>query len=108
MSAITALCVMTAVVVPQFAVDPLNRFQHQNAGLHVERTGRLVAQQHVGTLGHGSGNRHALLLAARHLGRKVIDPIRQIDQRQRFVGFHRIAGDLGDQRRRFRGPSGWG
>ena len=69
---------MTAVVVPQLAVDPRDRLQHEDARVDVERTGRLVAQQHGRVLGHGPGDRHALLLAAGELRRKMVLPFGQV------------------------------
>ena len=80
MSAITALCVMTAVVVPSSRLIRCDRFQHQDAGVHVEGAGRLVAQQHGRLLGHRAGDRHALLLAAGQLRGKVVLPLAQVDQ----------------------------
>ena len=65
--AITALCVITAVVVAELAIHALDRFQHPDAGVHVERARRLVAQQHVWSLGDRPRDRHPLLLAAREL-----------------------------------------
>ena len=49
----------------ELGVDLRDHFQHQLAGLVVERAGRLVAQQGVGTLDDGAGDGDALLLAAR-------------------------------------------
>ena len=51
----------------------------------VERAGRLVAEQHVGPLGDGARDRHALLLAAGELRREVVAAARQPDQRRALV-----------------------
>jgi hypothetical protein len=48
----------------QLEVDPRDDLQHQLAGGVVEGAGRLVAQQQLGPLDDGAGDRHALLLAA--------------------------------------------
>ncbi len=50
-------------------MDPRQLRLHLLAELEVERTERLVEQQHGRTLGQGAGQRDALLLAAGHLGR---------------------------------------
>ena len=66
----------------QFLVDPLQRFQHHDAGFGIQRAGRLVAQQHVRVLGDGTGNRHALLFATGELRRKMIEALTQSHQGQ--------------------------
>ena len=78
----------------QLPVDLRQRFQHADAGLAVERAGRLVAQQDVGALGDGARDGHALLLATRHLRGEVIHALAEPDQIQRVFGGHRIARDL--------------
>ena len=50
-SAIAALWVMTAVVVPSSRLTLLDRLQHEDAGRDVQGAGRLVAEQHVGPFG---------------------------------------------------------
>ena len=92
MSAITALCVITAVVVPSSRLTCSMRLEHQDAGVAVERAGGLVAQQHVRALGDGARDGDALLLAARELGREVVDAVAEPDQRQRLGGVHRRRG----------------
>ena len=82
MPAIAALCVMTTVVVPSSRFTRSMRLEHDDAGRDVERAGRLVAEQHVGPLGDGARDRHALLLAARELGGEVIEPVAEADQRR--------------------------
>jgi len=52
------------------------------AQLGVEVTKRLVEQQHVGPDGKGTGQRHALLLAARELARQAAAVAGEPDQRQ--------------------------
>ena len=51
----------------EFAVHGLDGLEDGDAGLHVERACRLVAEQHLGPLRDGAGDGHALLLAAGHL-----------------------------------------
>src|SRR5450830_1929667 len=53
-------------------VDVTQGFQQRAGGLAVERRSGLVAQQHLGARRQGAGNRHALLLAARELGRVAL------------------------------------
>src|SRR5256885_2041736 len=53
----------------QAAVDVGQRGQDGARGLAVQRRGGLVAQQHLRARRQGARNRHALLLAARQLGR---------------------------------------
>jgi hypothetical protein len=85
MAAMAALCVMTTAVVPSSAFDAGDHLQHHLAGLVVECAGGLVAQQHIGALDDGAGNRHALLLAARQLRREVVLAARQPHQANRLV-----------------------
>ena len=94
---IAALWVITAMVVPISPIDVFEDLQHQLPGLVVERAGRLVAEQDVRTLGDRARDRHALLLAAGELGRKVVEAFAQPDQPQRLRRVHRIAGDRGHQ-----------
>ena len=65
------------------------RLEHDDAGRDVERAGRLVAEQHVGPLGDRARDRHALLLAARELRGKVVEPLAEADERERLVRRHR-------------------
>ncbi len=94
----TALCVMTAVVVPSLAIHPLDRFENNDAGLDVERAGRLIAKENVRPLRDGACNRDALLLTTRHLRREMIHAIAQPNKRERFFRLHRMRRDLGDER----------
>ena len=57
----------------ELLVHARDRLEHELTGLVVERAGRLIAEEHVGPLGHGSGDRHALLLPARELRREVVE-----------------------------------
>ena len=102
-----ALCVMTTVVVPSSALTCGEGLEHDDARGDVEGAGRLVAQQDRRPLGDGARNRHALLLAARELRRKMVAPRCEIDQLQRRLRRHRVVGDLGDERDILRAPSGW-
>jgi hypothetical protein len=74
------------------------RLQYQTARFGVQRSRRLVAQEHVGTFGDGARDRNALLFSARQLRRKVIEPVTQADQAKRVLGPHRIRRDLRHQR----------
>ena len=89
MSLMAALWVMSAVVVPSSSVDLGQRLEHADAGLAVERAGRLVAQQNVGPLGDGAGDGDALLLATRHLRRKMVHALAETDEIQRRLRAHR-------------------
>ena len=89
MSLIAALWVMTTVVVPSSMLVARQRFEHAHTGPAVERAGRLVTEQHLGTLGDGAGDGDALLLAARKLGRKMIHPRGKTDPVERFFRRHR-------------------
>jgi hypothetical protein len=92
--AITALCVMIAVVVP----ISHQRLEDETPRVHVQRAGGLVAQHHVGALGHRARDGDALLLAPRELGREVVHPVAEPHEVQRVIGTHGVHGDLGDQR----------
>ena len=82
----------------EFGVDLRDDFEHQLAGQVVERTGRLVAKQHLGAFDDCPCDRHPLLLATRQLRRKVIAPWRQPDPVDGFVDRHRVLRDVGDER----------
>ena len=69
---------------PEIAVHSLDRLEHDDARLAVERAGGFVAEQDPWTLRDGPGDGDALLLAARELSRKVIDPLAEPDQGARF------------------------
>ena len=75
MPAIAALWVMITVVVPSCSLTRAIAAEHDLAGLVVERAGRLVAQQHVGRLDDGAGDRDALLLAAGKLRGEMVEPL---------------------------------
>ena len=77
-----ALCVMIDGRGAELTVDRRERIEHDDARGDVERAGRLVAQQHVGPLGDGARDGHALLLAAGELRREVIEPMVQADEAQ--------------------------
>ena len=81
-----------------FGVHLLQRLEHAHARGRIQRARRLVAQQHRRALGNGARNGHALLLAARKLRGKVVQPRRQPHQRQRLFGRERMAGDFRDHR----------
>jgi hypothetical protein len=49
----------------QLAVDPFDRFQHDDARAHVKRARRLIAEQDLGTFCHCTSNRHTLALTTR-------------------------------------------
>jgi hypothetical protein len=78
-------------------VQMLQHPQHLAPGGAVERAGGLVAEQHVGLLGHSAGDGDTLLLAAGQLAGEMAAPRAQPHQRQRLVRGHRVAGDLGHQ-----------
>ena len=66
----------------EFAVNALDRLEHEHAGLAVERAGRFVAQQDVRLLRNGARDGDALLLAARKLRREMVQPFAQADEPQ--------------------------
>ena len=82
---------------PCFAAGALEQGQHLLAGLVVQRTGGLIAEQELGVLGQRPGNGDALLLAARKLGREVVEPLAQTHAFQRGGGVQRITADLAGQ-----------
>ena len=82
----------------ELAVDAFERLEDDDAGRDVERAGRLVAEQHVRPLGDGAGDRHALLLAARELRGKVVEPMVEADHPEGLLRRHRVLDDLGDER----------
>ena len=67
----------------QLAVHALDGLQHHDARPHVQRAGRFVAEQHLGALGDGARDGHALLFAAGELGGEMVQPRAQIHHVQR-------------------------
>jgi hypothetical protein len=78
----------------ELLVDARERRQHEPARVEVERAGRLIAEQNVGRLHDGTRDGNPLLLAAGELRRKVVQPLRESDQRQRLPRIERLRGDL--------------
>jgi hypothetical protein len=87
---------MTAVVVPS---SRLTRASTRARGARggVEGAGGLVAEEHVGPLGDGAGDGHALLLAAGELRGEVVGGAAEPHEGEGLVGVHRVAGDVGDE-----------
>jgi hypothetical protein len=79
----------------ELAVDPLQHLEHHHARLGVQRARWLVTEQYLGALGNRARNRDPLLLTARELRRKVIEPLAKPDEGERLLGGHRVGGDLG-------------
>ena len=59
----------------RLAAGALQQGQHLFAGLVVQRTGRLIAEQELRIFGEGARNGDALLFAAGKLGREVVQPL---------------------------------
>ncbi len=72
----------------------LQQLQHRLAGLVVQRTGRLVAEDHLGVLCQCAGDGNALLLAARKLGREVIHAVGKPQFCQHFLRRKAPAADF--------------
>ena len=85
----------------QLAVDFLNQLQNRVGGVGVQRTGGLIAKQHLRVGCQCAGNRNALLLATRQLRGVGIRLVGQTDQLQQFAGtgFGLVLGDLGQLHR---------
>ena len=81
----------------EIRIDAFDGLEHRYAGAHVQGTGGFVAQQHVGVLGYGAGDGHALLLAARELRREMVQPGLKAHQGQGFGRVHGIVRDVGDE-----------
>ena len=81
----------------RLAAGALQQGQHLLAGLVVQRTGRLIAEQELRIFGEGARNGDALLFAARKLGREVVQPLAEADAFQRGFGVQRVAADLAGQ-----------
>jgi len=84
----------------QFGVNSVKCLEDHSAGLHIERTRGFVTEQYIGSLRHSPGNRDALLLAARELRRKVIEPLRKADRRQLGFGAGARVGEPDEFHRR--------
>ena len=61
-------------------VQPLEQVEHLRRRLRVEVAGRLVADQQRRVGRERARDRHALLLAARQLGRQVVELVAEPDQ----------------------------
>src|SRR5271166_324612 len=64
----------------QLLVGLPQHLQHDLGILRVEITGRLVRQNDRGLVDQGARQRHALLLAAAHLGRAMVEPLVDTEQ----------------------------
>ena len=82
----------------ELAVDPLEDLEDEPPGLEIEGAGGLVAEEDVGTLRHGAGDGDALLLAARELGREVVEAVAEADEPERVGGVERVLGDVRHER----------
>ena len=71
---------------PLVAPEPLDRLHHLVAGGRVEVAGGLVREQHARLVGERTRDRHALLLAARELGGKVVRARRRDPPGEQLVG----------------------
>ncbi len=77
--------------------EVLHRVEHLVDHLGVERGGRLVEQHHLGLHGERPGDRHALLLTARHLARVLarllgnLDLFEQIHRQRLGLRFRHLA-----------------
>src|SRR5207248_3486428 len=80
----------------EFAVDALNRFEHDDAGPHVERAGRFIAKKHLGPFGNRPRDGLALLFAAGELRWEMVQTWAQIDHFQSGFGRHWVSRDLGN------------
>ena len=58
---------------------------HLFAGMAVERAGWLIREDHLPTVHQGTGNTHALLLAAGQLRGLILHPLRQPQARQQHL-----------------------
>ena len=79
------------------AAGILQKGQHLLAGLVIQCTGGLVAEQKLGIFGQCAGNGHPLLLAAGKLRREVVQPLAQPHAAQGLGGVQRVAADLAGQ-----------
>ncbi|CFP43832.1 Uncharacterised protein [Bordetella pertussis] len=66
----------------RLAIDIAQQRQDVVGGLGVQRRRRLVAEQHVGVIGQGARDAHALLLPAADLAGIAVAQVLQADQRQ--------------------------
>ena len=80
----------------QLTVDFLNELQNGVGRVRVQGARRLVAEQHLRVRCQRTGNRNALLLAARQLRRVGVGLIGQTDQLQQLTGagLGLVSGDL--------------
>ena len=72
----------------------LQKRQDLLAGVIVQRTGGLIAQQQLGPLGQGPGDGNALLLAAGELGREIYHALTQPHVLQDLRRRQRVLDDL--------------
>ena len=73
-----------------FAADQAEEFgEHRVGGRFVEVAGRLVGEHQRRAVGERAGDRDALLLAARQLGRAMVEPLRQAERAEQLLGARR-------------------
>ena len=78
-------CVTISTVMPRSRLKPHEQLHDLDAARGVEIAGRLVGEQHRRLGDDRAGDRHALHLPARELGRRVRLPAREADGGQRLA-----------------------
>ena len=81
----------------ELTVDPPDRAEDDGTCRHVQRTGRLVAEQDVRTLGDRARDCHPLLFATGQLRREVIQPVGHANQVERVLGSKGMRCEVGDE-----------
>jgi hypothetical protein len=75
--------------------EGLQHFDDRSAAVLVERRGRFIGEDDLGTDDQRAGHGDALLLSARQAHGKVVEPVAQPDEVEHVIGrsphFHRIA-----------------
>ena len=74
---------MSSIDMPAVALQPAQQLQHLRLDGHVQRRGRLVGDQQAGMAGERDGDHHALLHAAGHLERILVEAARRVGNADR-------------------------
>jgi len=80
-----------------FDVDFFQKLEDLDAGLEVQGTRWLVAQQEVRIFTDSPGDSHALLLAAAHLSREVVRPVGEAHVFHNFIYTEMVSDDFRGQ-----------
>ena len=76
--------VATTAATPELRISLKSCSNTRSAVRRIEIAGRLISEEHLGLVGDGTGNRDALLLAARELRRAMVPALLEAERLQKL------------------------